>query len=42
MKVIVFWDVAPCSLVQFGEHFRDAYCLHQHGDRSDDGDSNYL
>jgi hypothetical protein len=26
----VFWDVAPCSLVDSDWHFRAAYCLHHH------------
>jgi hypothetical protein len=28
MKMTVFWDVAPCSLVDAGQRFRGAYCLH--------------
>jgi hypothetical protein len=28
MKVTVFWDVAPCSLVEVYQHFRGACCLH--------------
>jgi hypothetical protein len=32
MKVDVFWDVAPCSLVDIDWHFRGAYCLHHQGD----------
>jgi hypothetical protein len=23
----VFWDVAPCNVVQIDRRFRDAYCL---------------
>jgi hypothetical protein len=26
----VFWDVAPCSLVEV-QRFRGAYCFHHHG-----------
>jgi hypothetical protein len=29
MKMAVLWDVAPCSLVETGWHFRDIDCLHQ-------------
>jgi hypothetical protein len=29
----VFWDVAPCSLVEIDRSFRGAYCLHHQGDR---------
>jgi hypothetical protein len=25
----VFWNIAPCSLVEIDRWFRDAYCLHQ-------------
>jgi hypothetical protein len=32
MKMTVFWDVAPCSLVETDRGFRDAYCLHNQGD----------
>jgi hypothetical protein len=28
MKMAVFWDVAPCSLVDIDRRFRCAYCLH--------------
>jgi hypothetical protein len=28
MKMTVFWDVAPCNLVEIGGRFRGAYCLH--------------
>jgi hypothetical protein len=36
MKMTVFSDVAPCSLVDTDRRFRDAYCLHHQGiaDRS--------
>jgi hypothetical protein len=27
MKIVVFWDVAPCSLVDIDKRFREAYCL---------------
>jgi hypothetical protein len=27
----VFWDVAPCSLVDIDRCFRGAYCLHYQG-----------
>jgi hypothetical protein len=28
----VFWDVAPCSLVDVDRYFREAYCLYRLGD----------
>jgi hypothetical protein len=28
----IFWDVAPCSLVEIDRRFRGAYCLHHQGD----------
>jgi hypothetical protein len=28
MKITVFWDVAPCSLVEVDRRFRGAYFLH--------------
>jgi hypothetical protein len=28
----VFWDVAPCSLVEVYRRFRGVYCLHHQGD----------
>jgi hypothetical protein len=31
MQMTVFYDVAPCSLVEIGRRFRDAYCLHHQG-----------
>jgi hypothetical protein len=27
----VFWEVAPCSLVQIYRRFRGTYCLHHQG-----------
>jgi hypothetical protein len=27
----VFWDTAPCILVEVDRCFRDAYCLHHQG-----------
>jgi hypothetical protein len=33
MKMIVFWDVASCSLVEIGRRLRGACCLHHQGDR---------
>jgi hypothetical protein len=32
LKMTAFWDVAPCSVVEVGRRFRDAYCLHHEGD----------
>jgi hypothetical protein len=40
MKMTVFWDVSPCSLVEVYRRFRGAYCLHHQGahhHRLDDG-----
>jgi hypothetical protein len=28
MKMTIFWDVAPCSLVQIDRRFKGTYCLH--------------
>jgi hypothetical protein len=28
MRMAVFWDVAPCSLVEVDRRFRGTYCLH--------------
>jgi hypothetical protein len=33
-EITVFWDVAPCSLVETDRCFRDAYYLHHQGDDS--------
>jgi hypothetical protein len=33
MKITVFWDVAPYSLVEVYRRFKGAYCLHHQGDR---------
>jgi hypothetical protein len=33
MKVTVFWDVVPCSLVESDRCFKGAYCLHYQDDR---------
>jgi hypothetical protein len=33
VKTIVFWNVAPCSLVEVYRLFKDACCLHHQGDR---------
>jgi hypothetical protein len=32
MKMTVFWDVAPCTVVGIDRRFTGAYCLHQQGD----------
>jgi hypothetical protein len=32
MKMIVFWDLAPCGLVEIDLRFRGAYCLHHQED----------
>jgi hypothetical protein len=33
----VFWDAAPCSIVEIGQRFRGAYCLHHQGDKCPTG-----
>jgi hypothetical protein len=38
MKMAVFWDVAPCGLVDFDRRFRSTYCLH-HEDHPEETDS---
>jgi hypothetical protein len=40
MKMTVFCDVAPCSLVEVYWSFRGSCCLHHQGDHPDDGGSN--
>jgi hypothetical protein len=32
MKMAIFWDVAPCSLINIHQRFREAYCRHHQGD----------
>jgi hypothetical protein len=39
MKIIIYWDIAPCSLVEINQCFRGAYCLHHQGN---DGGSKHL
>jgi hypothetical protein len=34
LKMTVFWDVAPCSLVEVYECLRGAYCVHHQGDEA--------
>jgi hypothetical protein len=34
MKMTVFWDAAPCSLVKIDRRFGGAYCFHRLGDPS--------
>jgi hypothetical protein len=36
MKMTVFWDAAPCSLVEIDRRFRGTYCLHHRGDNRAD------
>jgi hypothetical protein len=31
MKIIVFWDVAPCSLLETDRRFRGSCCLDHQG-----------
>jgi hypothetical protein len=42
MKITVFWDVAPCSLVEVYRRCRGTCCLHHQGDYPDDEGSKYL
>jgi hypothetical protein len=42
IKTTVFWDVAPCSLVETDRRFRGAFCLHHQGRRPDYGGSKHL
>jgi hypothetical protein len=35
----VFWDVAPCSLVDIDWRFREASCLHHQCKQGDNGGS---
>jgi hypothetical protein len=40
LKMTVFWDIAPNSLVVIGRRLRGVYCLHHQGDQGpDDGGS---
>jgi hypothetical protein len=32
MKMVVFWDVAPCSPVEIDPRFSNTSCLHHQGD----------
>jgi hypothetical protein len=32
IKMVVFWVVAPCNLVEVNKRFRGAYYLHHKGD----------
>jgi hypothetical protein len=34
VKISIFWDVAPCSIVEVDRRFRGAYCLHHQGDEA--------
>jgi hypothetical protein len=34
MKMTIFWDVAPCSFIEFYRRFRGTYCLHRQGDHA--------
>jgi hypothetical protein len=42
LKMTVFWDIAPCSLVQPVRRFRCTNCLHHQGDEWPDGGSKNL
>jgi hypothetical protein len=32
LLLLLFWDIAPCSLIEIVRRFRDAYCLHRQDD----------
>jgi hypothetical protein len=32
VKMTVYWDVAPCSVVDINRRFIGYYCLHDQGD----------
>jgi hypothetical protein len=34
MKMVVFWDDSPCSLVEIDQRFRGSYCLHHQDDET--------
>jgi hypothetical protein len=34
MKMTGLWDLAPCSIMEIGRHFKSAYCLHHQVDNS--------
>jgi hypothetical protein len=34
MKIIAFWDITPCSLVEEDRRFEGTYCRHHQGDES--------
>jgi hypothetical protein len=42
MKIAVFWDVAPCSLVDIDRRFIGAYWVQGAGEQGDDGGSKLL
>jgi hypothetical protein len=33
MKIAVFWDIAPCSLIEVYQRFRGPCCLYHQGER---------
>jgi hypothetical protein len=33
MKMVAFWFVAPCSLLEVYRRFRSIYCHHHQGDK---------
>jgi hypothetical protein len=42
MMTVVFFILAPCSLVEFYRRFRGDCCLHHQSDRPDDGGGSNL
>jgi hypothetical protein len=45
LKITVFWNIAPCSLINVDRRVSRAYCLHRQGcecQHPDDGGSKLL
>jgi hypothetical protein len=42
VKIVAFWDIAPCCLVEVDRRFRGAYCHHHQVHRPDDGGTMHL
>jgi hypothetical protein len=41
VKMTVFWDVAPCSLIKVYRRFKCACCLHHQGDSLSETPANF-
>jgi hypothetical protein len=33
LKSSMFWELSPCTEIEFNRHFGGTYCLHLHGRR---------